>query len=90
VQIFKIKPGMTVAQMNFNSGASKVLAACSVTKQAALESCWILSALPTCFSALNLNPPLPAEWAEPGENTFMREPLTWEAFRQVTGFCIAA
>ena len=26
-----------------------------------------------------------AEWAEPGENTFMREPLVWETYSQVGG-----
>ena len=29
---------------------------------------------------LNLN----SQWQEPGENTFMREPLTWEAFGQAS------
>ena len=43
LQIFKIRPGMTVGELNLNS-----------------------------------------EWQEPGENTFMREPLTWEAFGQAS------
>ena len=43
LQIFKIRPGMTVGELNLNS-----------------------------------------QWQEPGENTFMREPLTWEAFGQAS------
>ena len=26
-----------------------------------------------------------SNWAEAGENTFMREPLTWEVFNQASG-----
>lgn len=30
-------------------------------------------------------PAFPAEWSEPGENTFMREPLVWKTFRWLAG-----
>lgn len=92
LQIFKLKPDMKVSEINLNSGgwALRRRGACNralLTSNCNAHPARLASPAwpaynPRCARCCRA-PSFPAEWWEPGENSFMREPLVWETFSQV-------
>ena len=80
---------MTVGEINLNSGGWPTASAAGISSLAVVMGRRHLWGLPLAAPPNpKLSAPLDAlcphaEWWEPGENSFMREPLVWETFRQV-------